>query len=91
MAPWKGTVVISEANRIKLRKLAIKVTGISHLDSTFVNRKKVILNFTIAFEKRIKEKSVAIGDVNSVENMLSCDFLTGMSAQSYYQQNRWLR
>lgn len=84
----KKMVAIGKAERIRVRKLASKVTRIVHHDSKFVNFMKTILNITIAFEKEYSEKLVATGIVAIVKEMMASDFLTGMGAQSYYRFNR---
>lgn len=52
-------VQICEDERISPGKLANNVTKIVHLDSTFVNVRKIILKFAIALEKDYSEKIVA--------------------------------
>lgn len=47
----EAMVTISEAEGSKLSKLGIKVAGIMHRGSTFVGPTRMILNFSIAFEK----------------------------------------
>lgn len=45
---------------------------------------KTILKFAIAFEKKHKEIFVATHIEHIVKDMMGSDYLTGMSARSYY-------
>lgn len=49
--PWEDKVAIIEAESTYMSKLASKITGIMYHDSAFVDSPKIILNFSIPFEK----------------------------------------
>lgn len=78
------TVTISESEATKLSNLVSKVTGTVCPTSNFVDLTKTSLNFAIAFEKDYHEKFVTTRIVGIVKDMVYSDFLTGMSAQSYF-------
>lgn len=46
---------------------------------------KAILTFPIPFEKECNEKLVSPRIVDIVKDVISSDFLTGISAQTFYQ------
>lgn len=60
-------------------------------DATFVHPRKTRLNFSVAFEKDYKEKFSATIIVDIMEDMISSDFLTRMSAQFNYRYIRVAR
>lgn len=75
---------ISEAEGIKLSKLANKMTDIVCRELTFVDLVKKLLTFATRFEKGYDEKFVATGIVDIVKDMICSDFLVRENAQSYY-------
>lgn len=60
--------------------LSNKVTGDVGHDTTFVDLMKTILHFSIAFEKVYNDMLFATRIVDVVKDMMSSDFLAGMSA-----------
>lgn len=82
-------VPIKEAKEIKLAKVANNVDGTVRRDSTFVNLMKKTLNFSISFETEHNKKFVATHIVDIVKDIMRSEFLTVMSAQSYFQYLRF--
>lgn len=74
-------MVISEAERMKLSKLAKKETGILCRYLMLLDVMKLILYFAIAFEKKYNEKSNATCTVHITKDMVGSDFLTGISSR----------
>lgn len=61
------------------------VTGILRRRFNVVELMKKILNFALALEKKYKERFVAIHIIHIVNYMIGCDFVAGMSTQSYHR------
>lgn len=76
-------MAVSKAEVIKLSRPGNEVDGIVRSDSTFVDLMKAILTFAFAFEKEHNENFVATNIVDIVEDVLSSEFLTKISAKSY--------
>lgn len=79
----KDISMICKAERIKLTRLTINVTGFLRQMSTVKYLMKTILNFVIASEKNYNEYFVSTGLVDNLENMTSSSFRIWISAQFY--------
>lgn len=78
-------LAISKANGIGLIKSSNKFTGFSRRDCTLSDLLKMILNLAIALEKNYSKTFVATVIVDIVKDMISYEFVTGLSAQCRYR------
>lgn len=77
-------VAISKADRIKLDRLASKVTETVRHDFKFAHVSRAGQNFALSYEKEYDKKLFETGTVSTAKDMIGFAFLTAMSAQYYY-------
>lgn len=78
----------SKVDGINLSKLENKLTGIVYRDSKLLDFIEPILNFAITSKQKYHLKLAATRNMDVVKDMISSDFLTGMSSQPYYRYIR---